>query len=130
MVHRSHVIGMLDGAALRTVIKQEKPHYIAPEIEATATTILVELEARGYTVVPAIRAMQLTIDHEGIRRLVAEELGLPTLLYHFADTFENYRRGVERVGYPCAMKPTMSSSDKDRNVLKGPDDLQAAWDYA
>ncbi len=130
VAHRSHVISMLDGAALRAVIEQEKPHYIVPEIEAIATATLVELEAEGYTVVPTARAAQLTMNREGIRRLAAEELGLPTSPYHFADTFEDYRRGVERVGYPCVVKPIMSSSGKGQSVLKGPDDLQAAWDYA
>lgn len=122
VAHRSHVISMLDGAALRAVIEQEKPHYIVPEIEAIATATLVELEAEGYTVVPTARAAQLTMNREGIRRLAAEELGLPTSPYHFADTFEDYRRGVERVGYPCVVKPIMSSSGKGQSVLKGPDD--------
>ncbi len=106
------------------MIEQEKPHYIVPEIEAIATATLVELEAEGYTVVPTARAAQLTMNREGIRRLAAEELGLPTSPYHFADTFEDYRRGVERVGYPCVVKPIMSSSGKGQSVLKGPDDCR------
>jgi phosphoribosylglycinamide formyltransferase 2 len=130
VAHRSHVIDMLDGAALRAVIEQEQPHYIVPEIEAIATATLVELEAEGFNVVPTARAAQLTMNREGIRRLAAEELGLPTSPYHFSDTFEEYVVAVKSVGYPCVVKPIMSSSGKGQSVLRSDDDLQRAWDYA
>lgn len=130
VAHRSHVIDMLDGAALRAVIEKEQPHYIVPEIEAIATTTLVELEAEGFNVVPTARAAQLTMNREGIRRLAAEELGLPTSPYHFSDTFEDYAAAVKSVGYPCVVKPIMSSSGKGQSVLKSDADLQKSWDYA
>ncbi|MDN5515200.1 formate-dependent phosphoribosylglycinamide formyltransferase [Ectopseudomonas composti] len=130
VAHRSHVIDMLDGAALRAVIEKEQPHYIVPEIEAIATATLVELEAEGFNVVPTARAAQLTMNREGIRRLAAEELGLPTSPYHFSDTFEDYSAAVKSVGYPCVVKPIMSSSGKGQSVLKSDADLQRAWDYA
>ncbi|WFS17529.1 formate-dependent phosphoribosylglycinamide formyltransferase [Pseudomonas sp. 905_Psudmo1] len=130
VAHRSHVIDMLDGAALRAVIEKEQPHYIVPEIEAIATATLVELEAEGFNVVPTARAAQLTMNREGIRRLAAEELGLPTSPYHFSDTFEDYAAAVKSVGYPCVVKPIMSSSGKGQSVLKSDVDLQRAWDYA
>ncbi len=130
VAHRSHVIDMLDGAALRAVIEAEQPHFIVPEIEAIATSTLVELEAEGFNVVPTARAAQLTMNREGIRRLAAEELGLPTSPYHFADTFEDYAAAVKSVGYPCVVKPIMSSSGKGQSVLKSDADLQRAWDYA
>ncbi|QNH07912.1 formate-dependent phosphoribosylglycinamide formyltransferase [Pseudomonas sp. B11D7D] len=130
VAHRSHVIDMLDGAALRAVIEKEQPHYIVPEIEAIATATLVELEAEGFNVVPTARAAQLTMNREGIRRLAAEELGLPASPYHFSDTFEDYSAAVKSVGYPCVVKPIMSSSGKGQSVLKSDADLQRAWDYA
>ncbi|MDD2873039.1 MAG: formate-dependent phosphoribosylglycinamide formyltransferase [Azoarcus sp.] len=130
VAHRSHVISMLDGAALRAVIEQEKPHYIVPEIEAIATATLVELEAEGYTVIPSARAAQLTMNREGIRRLAAETLGLPTSPYRFADSFEDYVAAVEALGFPCVVKPIMSSSGKGQSLLRGADDVQKAWDYA
>ena len=130
VAHRSHVINMLDGAALRAVIEQEKPHYIVPEIEAIATATLVELENEGYTVIPSARAAQLTMNREGIRRLAAEELGLPTSPYQFADSFEEFQEAVATIGFPCVVKPIMSSSGKGQSVLKGADDVQKAWDYA
>ena len=130
VAHRHHVINMLDGAALRAVIELEQPHYIVPEIEAIATATLVELEAEGFTVIPSARAAQLTMNREGIRRLAAEELGLPTSPYEFADTLEAYTAAVGRIGYPCVVKPIMSSSGKGQSLLKSADDLQAAWDYA
>lgn len=130
VAHRSHVISMLDGAALRAVVEREKPHYIVPEIEAIATATLVELEAEGYTVVPTARATQLTMDREGIRRLAAEELGLPTSPYRFAGTFEDYAAAVEAIGFPCVVKPVMSSSGKGQSVLRASDDVRRAWDYA
>lgn len=130
VAHRSHVIDMLDGAALRAVIEREQPHFIVPEIEAIATATLVELEGEGYTVVPTARAAQLTMNREGIRRLAAEELGLPTSPYHFADTYEDYAAAAEALGYPCVVKPIMSSSGKGQSLLRCADELQAAWQYA
>jgi phosphoribosylglycinamide formyltransferase 2 len=130
VAHRSHVINMLDGAALRAVIEAEKPHYIVPEIEAIATATLVELEHEGFTVIPTARAAQLTMNREGIRRLAAETLGLPTSPYRFADTVEDYREAVQALGFPCVVKPVMSSSGKGQSLLKGEADVQQAWDYA
>jgi len=130
VAHRSHVINMLDGAALRAVIEDERPHYIVPEIEAIATATLAELETEGFTVIPSARAAQLTMNREGIRRLAAEELGLPTSPYQFADSFEECRKAVEALGFPCLIKPIMSSSGKGQSVLKSLEDLQNAWDYA
>lgn len=130
VAHRHHVLNMLDGAALRAVIELERPDYIVPEIEAIATATLVELEAEGYTVIPSARAAQLTMDREGIRRLAAEELGLPVSPYAFADTLQAYSAAVARIGYPCVVKPVMSSSGKGQSLLNSADDLQAAWDYA
>jgi len=130
VAHRSHVISMLDGDALRAVIEQEKPHYIVPEIEAIATATLVELEAEGYTVVPNARAAQLTMNREGIRRLAAEELGLPTSPYRFADSYEDYAAAVAALGFPCVVKPIMSSSGKGQSLLRGEADVKKAWDYA
>ncbi|MCA4073775.1 MULTISPECIES: formate-dependent phosphoribosylglycinamide formyltransferase [Pseudomonas] len=130
VAHRSHVVNMLDGVALRAVIEAEKPHYIVPEIEAIATATLVELESEGFNVVPTARATQLTMNREGIRRLAAEELDLPTSPYHFADTYEDFAKGVADVGYPCVVKPVMSSSGKGQSLLRSDADLQKAWDYA
>ena len=130
VAHRSHVINMLDDAALRAVIELEKPDYIVPEIEAIATATLVELEAEGFTVIPTARAAQLTMDREGIRRLAAEDLALPTSPYCFADNYTEYCAGVEQVGYPCVVKPLMSSSGKGQSVLRSAEDLSVAWKIA
>lgn len=130
VAHRSHVISMLDGAALRAVIEQEQPHYIVPEIEAIATQILRDMESEGYTVIPTARAAWLTMDREGIRRLAAEELGLPTSAYRFAGTLDEYRAAIEEVGLPCVVKPVMSSSGKGQSLVRNQDAVQAAWDYA
>ena len=130
VAHRSHVLDMLDGVALRAVIELERPHFIVPEIEAIATATLVELEAEGYNVIPSARAAQLTMNREGIRRLAAEELGLPTSPYRFADSFEECRAAVQALGFPCLIKPIMSSSGKGQSLLKSSEDLQSAWDYA
>ena len=130
VAHRSHVLNMLDGDALRALILKEQPHFIVPEIEAIATDTLVELEAEGFTVIPTARAAQLTMNREGIRRLAAEELGLPTSPYRFADTFGDYVEAVKAVGYPCVVKPIMSSSGKGQSLLRGEAELEAAWDYA
>ncbi len=130
IAHRAHVVDMLDGAALRTVIEQEKPDYIIPEIEALATAELVKLEQEGFHVVPTARAAQLTMDREGIRRLAAEELQLPTSPYRFSDTEEDYRASVAEVGMPCVVKPVMSSSGKGQSVIRTEDDITTAWQYA
>jgi hypothetical protein len=120
VAHRSHVISMLDGAALRAVIEQEKPDYIVPEIEAIATDTLVALEREGFNVVPTARATQLTMNREGIRRLAAEELGLKTSPYQFAASKEEYLAAIEQVGLPCVVKPIMSSSGKGQSTVKKP----------
>ena len=130
VAHRHHVVDMLDGAALRAIIEQEKPHYIVPEIEAIATATLVELEAEGYRVIPSARAAQLTMNREGIRRLAAEELGLPTSPYRFADSLADCRSAVLAIGFPCLIKPVMSSSGKGQSVLRSEADIDAAWEYA
>ena len=130
VAHRSHVINMLDAQALRAVIELENPHYIVPEIEAIATDALLELEREGYTVVPTARAATLTMNREGIRRLAAEALELPTSPYFFADTYEEYAAAARSLGFPCVVKPIMSSSGKGQSVLKSSSDLQVAWDYA
>ncbi|MEL0028635.1 MAG: formate-dependent phosphoribosylglycinamide formyltransferase [Perlucidibaca sp.] len=127
---RSHVISMLDGAALRRIIEQERPALIVPEIEAIATDELISLEAEGWRVVPTARAARLTMNREGIRRLAAEELGLATSPYVFADTFEAFSAGIARVGMPCVIKPIMSSSGKGQSVVRSADDIRHAWDYA
>ena len=130
VAHRHHVVDMLDGEALRAIIEQEKPHYIVPEIEAIATSTLVELEAEGYTVIPSARAAQLTMNREGIRRLAAEELGLPTSPYRFADSLEDCHSAALAIGFPCLIKPVMSSSGKGQSVLRSEPDIAAAWEYA
>ena len=130
VAHRSHVISMLDGAALRAVITQEKPHLVVPEIEAIATDTLVELEQEGLHVVPTARAAKLTMNREGIRRLAAEELGLATSPYRFAETEQEYRDAVAAIGLPCVVKPVMSSSGKGQSTVKSDADIQHAWDYA
>ncbi|MCW3149976.1 formate-dependent phosphoribosylglycinamide formyltransferase [Stutzerimonas stutzeri] len=130
VAHRAHVIDMLDGAALRAVIELEQPHYVVPEIEAIATATLVELEAEGFTVIPTARAAQLTMNREGIRRLAAEELGLPTSPYRFADSLAECRAAALALGFPCLIKPVMSSSGKGQSVLRSEADIEAAWEYA
>tara|TARA_Y100001934_G_scaffold238873_1_gene292130 strand:+ start:394 stop:1530 length:1137 start_codon:yes stop_codon:yes gene_type:complete len=130
VAQRSHVINMLDGAALRQLIEQEKPALIVPEIEAIATDELVKLENEGFTVVPTARAARLTMNREGIRRLAAEELSLPTSPYRFAESLQEYRQAVAEIGLPCVVKPVMSSSGKGQSTVKTEADIQAAWDYA
>lgn len=130
VAHRSHVINMLDGAALREVIELEQPDYIVPEIEAIATQTLRDLETEGYTVIPTARAAWLTMDREGIRRLAAEELGLPTSTYRFAGTLEEYQAAIEEIGLPCVVKPVMSSSGKGQSLVREQSAVQAAWEYA
>ena len=128
---RSHVVSMLDGDALREIILQEKPDLVVPEVEAIATDVLAELEAEGQvTIIPTARATQLTMNREGIRRLAAEELGLKTSPYQFAETEEEFKNAVSEIGIPCVVKPIMSSSGKGQSTIKKEEDIQAAWDYA
>ena len=130
VAHRSHSLSMLDGAALRAVIEQEKPDYIIPEIEAIATDTLVELESEGYTVIPTARAARLTMNREGIRRLAAEELGIKTSDYRFATTREEFDQALDDVGLPCVIKPIMSSSGKGQSTVRTREEIDTAWDYA
>lgn len=132
VAHRAHVINMADGAALRALVEQEKPHLVVPEIEAIATDMLAEIEADGLAeVIPTARATQLTMNREGIRRMAAEELGLPTSRYAFAESLEELQAAIDGgVGFPCIVKPVMSSSGKGQSSVDGPDDVQRAWDYA
>ena len=132
VAHRCHVIDMTDGVAVKALIAQEQPHWIIPELEAIATEALADIETQGQTtIVPNARAIQLTMNREGIRQLAAEELGLPTSQYAFAETFEALQSAVEKgIGYPCFIKPTMSSSGKGQSMVKSAAELQAAWDYA
>lgn len=130
VAHRSHVISMLDGAALRAVIEQEQPHLIVPEIEAIATDTLAELEQEGFTVIPSARATQLTMNREGIRTLAAEELGLATSPYRFAGTLTEFKAAIAEIGLPCVVKPIMSSSGKGQSTLRQESDIEAAWQYA
>lgn len=130
VAHRSHVINMLDGAALRQLVERERPHYIVPEIEAIATDMLVELESMGQKVVPCAEATRLTMNREGIRRLAAETLQLPTSRYRFAATESAFRQAASDIGYPCIVKPVMSSSGKGQSLIRNEQQLQTAWDYA
>ncbi|MBP6682749.1 MAG: formate-dependent phosphoribosylglycinamide formyltransferase [Halioglobus sp.] len=130
VAHRSHVFNMLDPAALREVIALERPDFVVPEVEAIATQTLVELEAEGLHVVPSARAAQLTMNREGIRRLAAETLCLPTSAYAFADDYAAFTAAVSAMGFPCIVKPVMSSSGKGQSLLRGEADLQDAWRYA
>ena len=130
VAHRSHVISMLDGDALRAVIEQEKPDYIIPEIEALSTDTLVALESDGYNVVPTANAARLTMNREGIRRLAAEELAVPTSPYRFADDRDQYDAAIDEIGIPCVIKPIMSSSGKGQSLVRTRDDVDEAWRYA
>lgn len=130
VAHRSHVIDMLDAESLRAVVENEQPHYIVPEIEAIATATLLELETEGFCVVPTARAAHLTMNREGIRRLAAEQLGLPTSTYRFADSYAEYAVAVADIGYPCVVKPVMSSSGKGQSLLRAAEQLESAWQYA
>lgn len=127
VAHRSHVINMLDAKALRDVVELEKPDYIVPEIEAIATPELIKLEQEGYHVIPNARATYLTMNREGIRRLAAEELGLPTSRYRFADSEEEFKAAVKEVGIPCVVKPVMSSSGHGQSVVRSEADIDKAW---
>lgn len=130
VAHRSHVINMLDGAALAALIERERPHLIVPEIEAIATPTLLELESKGFTVIPTARAARLTMDREGIRRLAAETLGVKTSPYRFADSMAEYRDAIGELGMPCVVKPVMSSSGKGQSVVRTQADVEHAWNYA
>jgi phosphoribosylglycinamide formyltransferase 2 len=131
VAHRAHVIAMTDARALREVVERERPHLIVPEIEAIATDELARIEAEGLArVIPTARAVQLTMNREGIRRLAAETLGLPTSPYAFADSPESLAAGAQAVGYPCFVKPVMSSSGKGQSYVERPADIGAAWAYA
>lgn len=130
VAHRSHVISMLDGAALRAVVELEQPDLIVPEIEAIATDTLIALESEGYRVVPTARAARLTMNREGIRRLAAEELKLRTSPYRFAETLAEFTAAIEHIGMPCVVKPIMSSSGKGQSVVKTKDDIENSWRYA
>ena len=130
VAHRCHVINMLDGQALREVIELEKPDLIVPEIEAIATDTLAELEGEGFTIIPTAKATQLTMNREGIRRLAAEELGLKTSPYQFAQTKDEYLDAIKQIGLPCVIKPIMSSSGKGQSLLRADSDIETAWDYA
>jgi len=131
VAHRFHVIDMTDPKALRAVVEAERPHLVVPEIEAIATDELARIEADGLArVIPTARATQLTMNREGIRRLVAEELRLPTSRYAFAESVEEVRRAAQELRFPCVLKPVMSSSGKGQSVLKGPEDVEKAWEYA
>ena len=127
IAHSSHVLPMLDGHALKQVIEQEKPDFIIPEIEAIATDKLVELEEQGYNVVPTAKATRLTMNREGIRRLAAETLGLPTSAYRFASTREEFDEAVAQIGIPCVVKPVMSSSGHGQSTVRTPEDIDKAW---
>ena len=131
VAHRAHVINMMDGAQLRALVERERPHLVVPEIEAIATGMLEEIEREGLArVIPTARAARLTMNREGIRRLVAETLGLPVSPYRFANSPEELRAAIEVIGYPCFVKPLMSSSGKGQSKVDNADEVAAAWDYA
>ncbi|MBL0028474.1 MAG: formate-dependent phosphoribosylglycinamide formyltransferase [Rhodanobacteraceae bacterium] len=130
VAHRAHVISMLDPAELRRVIAFEQPTLVVPEIEAIHTPTLIELEAQGLRVVPTALATRLTMDREGIRRLAAETLGVPTSPYRFVDTVEDYRAAIAALGLPCVIKPVMSSSGKGQSIVRKDEEIDAAWAYA
>jgi phosphoribosylglycinamide formyltransferase 2 len=130
VAHSSHVIDMLDESALRGLINQERPDLIVPEIEAIATSVLVELEAQGQQVIPTAMAARLTMDREGIRNLAAQTLEVPTSPFRFAATYEDYQQAITAIGLPCVVKPVMSSSGKGQSTLHTQDDVDPAWQYA
>ena len=130
VAHRSHVSNMLDGEALRAVIEAEKPDFIIPEVEAIATPTLVQLEKEGYNVIPTANATFLTMNREGIRRLAAETLGLPTATYRFADNYEQFKAAIAEIGIPCVVKPVMSSSGHGQSTIKSEADVDPAWEEA
>lgn len=130
VAHRGHTLSMLDGETLRAVIEAERPDHIIPEVEAIATDELVKLEKEGFNVTPTARAARLTMNREGIRRLAAEELGLPTSRYRFADTREEFDRAIAEIGLPCVVKPVMSSSGHGQTTVRRPEQIDAAWHEA
>jgi phosphoribosylglycinamide formyltransferase 2 len=130
VAHRSHVINMLDGAALAALVERERPHLIVPEIEAIATPTLLELESKGFTVIPTARAARLTMDREGIRRLAAEKLSLKTSPYRFVGSMAEFRDAIGELGLPCVVKPVMSSSGKGQSVARTQGDIEHAWRYS
>ena len=130
VAHRSYTLSMLDGEALRAIIEREKPDYIIPEVEAIATPTLVALEKEGYKVTPTANAAWLTMNREGIRRLAAEECGIPTTAYRFADTREEFEQAVAEIGIPCVVKPIMSSSGHGQSTIKREEDIERSWQIA
>lgn len=130
VAHRSHVFSMLDGEKLRSIVETEKPDIIIPEVEAIATPVLVQLEKEGYNVIPTANAAFLTMNREGIRRLAAEELGLPTSFYRFADDYAQFKAAVAEVGIPCVVKPVMSSSGHGQSTVRCEQDIDKAWENA
>jgi phosphoribosylglycinamide formyltransferase 2 len=130
VAHRSYVISMLDGKALRGVVTKERPSYIIPEVEAIATDTLVELESEGFTIIPTAQATRLTMNREGIRTLAAEKLKLQTSPYRFAGTLEEFKQAIDKIGMPCVVKPIMSSSGKGQSVIRSSADIDKAWRYA
>jgi phosphoribosylglycinamide formyltransferase 2 len=130
VAHRSYVIDMLNADALKEIIRKENPHYIIPEVEAIATTALVELEREGFNVIPTAKATLLTMNREGIRSLAALELGLKTSAFRFAGTREEFETAISEIGFPCVVKPIMSSSGKGQSVVRSQDDIAQSWTYA
>jgi len=130
IAHSSYVLSMLDGERLEEIIRKEKPDFIIPEVEAIATASLIKLEAEGFNVVPSARATKLTMDREGIRRLVAETLSVKTSPYVFTDSKDEYLQAVKEIGIPCVIKPVMSSSGKGQSIIKSEADLESAWAYS
>ncbi|RUM90809.1 MAG: phosphoribosylglycinamide formyltransferase 2 [Thermovibrio sp.] len=130
VAHRYYVVDMKDGKQLRNIVYREKPDFIVPEIEAIDTDMLIELEKEGFNVVPCAKATKITMDRIGIRRLAAEELGLKTSKYRFAETYEEYKRAVEELGFPVVVKPVMSSSGKGQSLVKSEEELEKAFKYA
>lgn len=130
IAHSSYVLSMLDGERLEEIIRKEKPDFIIPEVEAIATASLIKLEAEGFNVVPSARATKLTMDREGIRRLVAETLSIKTSPYVFTDSKDEYLQAVKEIGIPCVIKPVMSSSGKGQSIIKSEADLESAWAYS
>jgi phosphoribosylglycinamide formyltransferase 2 len=130
VAHRFHVVDMLDAEQLRSIIEEEQPDFIVPEVEAIQTQVLVELEKEGYNVVPTAQATKLTMDREGIRRLASEELGLPTAGYEFANSFEELKEAVRKIGTPCVIKPLMSSSGKGQSVCRSEEEIEVSWNMA
>jgi phosphoribosylglycinamide formyltransferase 2 len=130
VAHRSYTISMLDGDALRSVVKKENPHFIVPEVEAIATDTLIALEQEGFTVIPTATAARLTMNREGIRSLAAERLKVKTSPYAFAESLEELKTVSQVISFPCVIKPIMSSSGKGQSVIKNETDVEAAWKYS